>query len=130
MAPEAARQAGDALEHAAAELEGYRELALEAVRRCGHALRHAAAELKGDRELVMEAVRSAKQERLPVLVHGGESEPGRAMVEITDKFHLSYSAGLVVEDIPNGLGATSWLRPPGKCSCWPTSGVCPDLHGR
>ena len=49
-------QNGDALEYAADELKGDREIVLAAVAQYGPALQHAAAELKGDREIVLEAV--------------------------------------------------------------------------
>ena len=49
-------QDGRALEYAAAELKGDREIVLAAVAQQSHALEYAAAELKRDREIVLVAV--------------------------------------------------------------------------
>eukprot|EP01044_Picomonas_judraskeda_P036358 COSAG03_NODE_16004_length_414_cov_1.063492_1_plen_74_part_01 len=49
-------QYGMALQHAAADLKGDREIVLAAVAQNGGALQHAAADLKGDREIVLAAV--------------------------------------------------------------------------
>jgi hypothetical protein len=56
---EAVKQNGTALQCAAAELKGDREIVMEAVKQSGWALEYASAELKGDQEIVLEAVKQS-----------------------------------------------------------------------
>ena len=70
---EAAKQDGNALQFASAELKGDREIVMEAVEQWGFALQYASHELQGDREIVTSY--HAERDRAAVRIGRAEVRP-------------------------------------------------------